>query len=139
MTSVADKLASKSQKKTARRQVRLRLVYIDFWSVVKLTFLLSICLGVVTVVAAFVVWTVLGQIGVLDSVNALLQEITANDDPESGLTVGDFVDTQGVLLFSLVISLVNIVVLTALSAVSTFLYNLAVRVTGGLVFGFTNS
>ena len=32
MSSVAEKLARKSNRKPPAKQVRLRLVYIDFWS-----------------------------------------------------------------------------------------------------------
>ena len=42
MSTVADKLAKKSSSKTSAKQVRLRLVYIDFWSAVKLSFLAAI-------------------------------------------------------------------------------------------------
>ncbi len=36
MSTVADKLARKSSSRTNAKQVRLRLVYVDFWSAVKL-------------------------------------------------------------------------------------------------------
>lgn len=135
MTSVADKLAQKSSKKTASKQVRLRLVHIDFWSVVKFSFLLSICFGIITVVATFLMWTVIENTGVLDSVNSLLNDVTG----PAGVGVDDFVTLPQLMLFSLVVALLNLVAGTALGAVAAFLYNLAVKVTGGLVFGFTNS
>ena len=37
MSTVAEKLAKKSTSKSSAKQVRLRLVYIDFWSAVKLS------------------------------------------------------------------------------------------------------
>ena len=51
MSSVAEKLQRKDQRSTAAKQVRLKLVYLDFWSVVKLSFLIWLCLGIVLVVA----------------------------------------------------------------------------------------
>ena len=39
---------------------RLRLTRIDPWSVMKTAFLLSIALGVVTIVSVLMVWSVLG-------------------------------------------------------------------------------
>ncbi|MDQ1526895.1 MAG: hypothetical protein QOG18_1508, partial [Microbacteriaceae bacterium] len=36
MSSVAEKLQRKSQRAGATKQVRLKLVYVDFWSAVKL-------------------------------------------------------------------------------------------------------
>ena len=45
MSSVAEKLQRKDQRSVSSKQVRLKLVYIDFWSVVKLSFLIWLCLG----------------------------------------------------------------------------------------------
>ena len=58
MSTVADKLAKKSSHKTSAKQVRLRLVYIDFWSAVKLSFLAAIAIAIVTVVAFVMVFLV---------------------------------------------------------------------------------
>ena len=58
---------TKSQAGRAPRRVRrarLRLTHIDPWSVMKTSFLLSIAVGIVTVVAVAIVWTVLGAAGV---------------------------------------------------------------------------
>ena len=51
MSSVAEKLQRKSQRQVAVKQVRLKLVYIDFWSAVKLSFLVAVSLGIVLIVA----------------------------------------------------------------------------------------
>ena len=135
MTTVADKLAQKSERRTSTKQVRLRLVHIDFWSVVKLALLLSLCVGIAMVVAAVLLWIVLQQTGVISSVDGLLNDVTGS----TGVTVGQFVNFEGILIFSVVCAGLQVIVTTALAAVSAFLYNLAVRMTGGLVFGFTNS
>ncbi|MGO1543737.1 MAG: DUF3566 domain-containing protein [Gulosibacter sp.] len=135
MTSVADKLAKKTERRTSKKQVRLRLVQIDVWSVVKLALLLAICIGIVIVVAAVLLWIVLANTGVMTSLNNLLSEVMGNDS----ITVETFINFQGVLLFSAIIAGLQIIVTTALSAIAAFLYNLTVRLTGGIVFGFTNS
>lgn len=135
MTSVADKLAKKSERRTSKKQVRLRLVQIDVWSVVKLALLIAACVGVVIIVAAILLWTVLANTGVMDSINSLLNDVTSNED----ITVESFINFQGVLAFSAILALLEIVVMTALAAIAAFLYNLTVRLTGGIVFGFTNS
>ncbi|CAG7844503.1 putative protein [Pseudoclavibacter triregionum] len=137
MTSVADRLAQKTSRRTASKQVRLRLVHIDFWSCVKLAALLAVCLAVIGVVMTFVVWTVLEQTGVLDSVNKLLNDVTGSEN-STGVQVSSFVNLGGLMLFSLGVGLLNLVVLPALAAVAAFIYNLTVKVTGGLVLGFTN-
>lgn len=135
MTSVADKLAKKSERRTSKKQVRLRLVQIDVWSVVKLALLIAACVGVVIIVAAILLWTVLANTGVMESINNLLNDVTSNEQ----ITVESFINFQGVLAFSAILALLEIVVMTALAAIAAFLYNLTVRLTGGIVFGFTNS
>ena len=69
MSTVADKLAKKSSHKTSAKQVRLRLVYIDFWSAVKLSFLAAIAIAIVTVVAFFMVYLVVQTTGLIDKVD----------------------------------------------------------------------
>src|SRR5829696_2340367 len=48
----------------APRRAPLRLIRIDPWSVMKVSFLLSIAFGIVTVVSVFLVWSVLDAAGV---------------------------------------------------------------------------
>src|SRR5690606_10057628 len=79
MGSVAERLQRKSQRQVAVKQVRLKLVYIDFWSAVKLSFLVAVSLGIVLVVAAILVWIVLNSTGIFGSLDAILQDIL---DPE---------------------------------------------------------
>ncbi|MBI5160872.1 MAG: DUF3566 domain-containing protein [Micrococcales bacterium] len=134
MTSVAEKLQRKSQRGTSSKQVRLKLVYIDFWSVVKLSFLISVCLGVVLVVAAFLVWVVLNSTGVFDTVDTLLSQVLTQN-----FSITDTFGLSQVMLFSFVIAILNVICGTALGAIGALLYNLSVRFTGGLLVGFTNN
>lgn len=135
MTTVADKLAQKSERRTSTKQVRLRLVHVDFWSVVKLALLLALCIGIAMIVATVLLWIVLQQTGVIKSVDGLLNDVSGS----TGVSVSQLVNFEGLLVFSVVCAGLQVIVTTALAAVGAFLYNLAVRMTGGLVFGFTNS
>ncbi|MGO4301872.1 DUF3566 domain-containing protein [Leifsonia sp. RAF41] len=135
-SSVADKLAKKSTRRPASsKQVRLKLVYIDFWSTVKLSFLAGICLAIIAVVGTFLVWTVLDRTGIFDQVNSLFKDISGagGSDLRSILGLGQ------VMGFSLIVAILDIVVVTALGAVFALLYNLSVKITGGLLVGFTNN
>jgi uncharacterized membrane protein len=134
MSSVAEKLAKKSPRRSPSKQVRLKLVYIDFWSAVKLSFLVAICIAVVTIVGTFVVYTVVSQTGVFDAANKLFKDIAgAGNDLKAIFGLGP------VMGFAVVVSLLNLVVTTALGAIVAVLYNLSVKVTGGLLVGFTNN
>jgi hypothetical protein len=135
-SSVAEKLAKKSSRRPAStKQVRLKLVYVDFWSTVKLSFLAGICLAIIAVVGTFLIWTVLDRTGIFDQVNSLFKDISGagGSDLRSILGLGQ------VMGFSLIVAILDIVVVTALGAVFALLYNLSVKITGGLLVGFTNN
>ncbi|MDQ1596835.1 MAG: hypothetical protein QOI70_259 [Microbacteriaceae bacterium] len=135
MSSVAEKLQRKSQRATATKQVRLKLVYIDFWSAVKLSFLIALTLGIIMIVASMLVWVVLDSTGIFGKLNVLLRDIL--NDPAFSVTQSFSLGQVG--LFALVVALLNTVVGTALGAITAMLYNFSVRITGGLLVGFTNN
>ena len=133
--SVAEKLQRKEMRQTTSRQVRLKLVYIDVWSLVKLSFLVWLCLGIVLIVASVLIWVVLFSTGIFDTLDETLRDMLGQ--PEFAI-VNSFGIGQ-VLLFAFIIAVLNTIVGTALGAVGGFLYNLSVRFTGGLLVGFQNS
>jgi hypothetical protein len=135
MSSVAEKLQRKSQRAVQTKQVRLKLVYIDFWSVVKLAFLVTVCLGIVMIVATFLVWMFLDSTSIFDKINSLLQSIL--DDPS--FDVMSSFSLVKVMLFTSIVALLNVVVGTVLGALVAVLYNFTVRITGGILVGFTNN
>jgi len=135
MTSVAEKLQRKEQRKVATKQVRLKLVYLDFWSVVKLSFLIWLCLGIALIVSSVLVWIVLNSTGIFIQLDDTLQDILVDENFHVANTFG----LIQVGVFALVVALLNTVVGTVLGAISALLYNLSVRLTGGLLVGFQNS
>jgi hypothetical protein len=135
MSSVAEKLQRKTKRPVGTRQVRLRLVYVDFWSMVKLSFLIALAGSIVIVVATALVWIILNQTGVFDQVDKLLQDVTGKNN----YSIMDQFSLGQVLGFSFVIGILNVVVGTVLGAIVSVLYNLSVRITGGLLVGFTNN
>ena len=138
MSSVAEQLQRKSQKPVATKQVRLKLVYIDFWSAVKLSFLVAASLGIVLVVSTILIYLVLQSTGVFDRLDTLLADIlTPTGDEPFSLTENFSLVT--VAFFAFIVAVLNIVVGTALGAITSILYNFSVRLTGGLLVGFTNN
>lgn len=113
------------------RRARLRLTRIDPWSVMKLAFLLALAFAVVTIVAVFMVWTVLGAAGVWDSINQTVRDIVGGQDASS-FDVTDYVGTGRVLGFTFIVSAVNVVLITAVATLSAFLYNMAAALLGGV-------
>jgi hypothetical protein len=135
MSSVAEKLQRKSQRPVATKQVRLKLVYVDFWSAVKLSFLVAVSLGIVLVVATILVYLVLQSTNIFSTLDKTLAEILGDDS----FSITDSFSLVQVSLFSVVVAILNIIVGTALGAITSVLYNFSVRITGGLLVGFTNN
>jgi len=135
MSSVAEKLQKKAPRKTNTKQVRLKLVYIDFWSVVKLSFLTAICLGIMQVVFSVLVWVVLNTSGIFTRLDELFRDIL--NDPTFAITSEFSLVT--VATFALVVAALNVVIGTAVGAILAVLYNLSARITGGLLVGFQNN
>ena len=134
MSTVADKLAKKSTHKTSAKQVRLRLVYVDFWSAVKLSFLAAVVLAVVTIVAFFLIYMVISATGLLGRVDELFKSIS-----DGSISLSSIVGLPQVMVMAAIIAILNLVVVTVLGAVVAGIYNLAVKITGGLLIGFTSN
>lgn len=134
-SSVAERLAKKTAKRPTSKQVRLKLVYVDFWSAVKISFLAGLALAIIGIVATFLLWTVLTQAGVFKTVSDLFNSISGQGSNGfmSALSLGS------VMSFSIIVGILDLIVVTALGAVVALLYNLSVKITGGLLVGFTNN
>jgi hypothetical protein len=122
---------TKGPSKSPRR-ARLRLTRIDPWSVMKTAFLLSVAFGVVTFVAVFMVWSVLGAAGVWDSINATVASVVEGDTNTSDFDVTNYVGMGRVLGFTLLVSIIDVILLTAIATLAAFLYNMAAALLGGI-------
>jgi len=135
MTSVADKLQKKPARKPASKQVRLKLVYIDFWSALKLSFFGALALAIIMVVATAMIWIVINSTSVFTDLDNILGDIF--NDPT--FSISEDFSFASVMTFTAVIAALNTVILTVLGAIAAILYNFMVKITGGLHVGFTNS
>lgn len=113
------------------RKARLRLARLDPWSVMKTTFLFSIAFGIMMMVIAWVLWTVLSGSGALDSVNQFMTTLIGDQDG-GRFQVEEWINGPRVLGFAALIAAIDVVILTAVATLFAFLYNLAATVIGGL-------
>lgn len=113
------------------RKARLRVTKVDPWSVMKVSFLLSLAVGIILIVASAVLWMTLDSLGVFDSLTKTLKDVTGSDS-NGGLNLMDYVGFGKVMTFTTLISVVDVVLLTALSTLSAFIYNAAAGFTGGV-------
>ncbi|RBY75985.1 DUF3566 domain-containing protein [Blastococcus sp. TF02-09] len=111
------------------RRARLQLRHIDTWSALKISLVLSIALFFIWMVAVGVLYLVLNGLGVFDTVNELFGQLGTED----GEGTGSEVLTPGVVFGgAAVIGAINVVLLTALCTVGTFIYNMCSDLVGGL-------
>jgi len=134
MSTVADKLAKKSSHRTSTKQVRLRLVYIDFWSAVKLSFLAAVAIAVVTIVAFFLIYAVISATGLVGKMDSLFKSFT-----DGTVSLSQVFGLPQVMAVASIIAILNLVIVTVMGAVVAGIYNLAVKITGGLLVGFTSN
>ena len=133
--SIAEKLQSKTPRRGgSSKQVRLRLVHIDFWSAMKVSAVLGLVIGIVQLVVTFVMWTLLQVVGLFGKIDEVLRDILAQPD----FAITSIISLPQVMMFTLLVAVLNFVVITVLGAVIAVLYNLSVRLTGGLQVGFAN-
>ncbi|SFT86301.1 DUF3566 domain-containing protein [Arthrobacter sp. ov118] len=120
----------KPAPKAKVRRAKLLVSKVDPWSVLKMAFLLSVALGIVTVVAAIVLWTVLDLTGIFDQVDSLLGTLAGSEG--GGFELKKVASLGQVASFATIIAVINVVLLTALSMLSAVLYNIAATLVGGI-------
>ncbi len=113
------------------RRAQLRLDQVDAWSVMKTSFLLSIALGIVLVVAVAIIWSVLGATGVWDSINSIVQQAVGGDNSKP-FYIQEYAGTSRVLGFTMIVAVLDVILITAIATLGAFLYNLSAALLGGI-------
>jgi hypothetical protein len=110
------------------RRVRLAISRVDPWSVMKLSFLMSVAIGIMIVVATSVVWLTLDSLQVFATVNDLVTEILA----DSSIDLMQYVEFDRVISVSVLVAVVDVLLITALATIGAFLYNITAALVGGV-------
>ena len=111
------------------RRARLVVQRIDTWSVAKVVFLLSMALGIVTIVASVILWLFLQASGAFTGVNQIL---TSMGTGNTNIDITQMVNIGQVALATTILSVINTVIFTLLSMIGAILYNLAAKLVGGI-------
>jgi Transmembrane domain of unknown function (DUF3566) len=124
----------KAPKGPEAKQVRLKLVYIDFMSALKMSFLLGLAQFIVVVVGTLLLYLVFVQTGIFETANSVAGEVLGSNsfDINSIASIGKTVGAAAA------VGVVNLIVITVMGAICAILYNAAAKITGGLSVGFTN-
>jgi hypothetical protein len=109
--------------------VRLTIARVDPWSVLKLSFLLSVAMGIGMVTASVILWGVIDSMGVLDQLNKMMGDIVG---AEQKFDLYSYVGLGRVVSLSTFVGVINIIILMAMCTLGAFLYNIAATLVGGL-------
>ena len=87
--------------------------------------------AVVTVVSVFIIWSVLAAAGVWDSINDTVRDVVGGEDA-ANWDVEKYVGLSRVMGFTMLVSVVDVVLITAIATLSAFLYNMSAALVGGV-------
>ena len=116
------------------RRVRLAVSRVDPWSVAMVSFLLSVALGIMFIVATVILWFLLDSMHVFASIEELFVSVGS----ESFGQLIDYVRFDRVLTMAALVAIVDVVLLTALATLCAFLYNIAASLVGGVHLTLTD-
>ena len=118
------------------RRVKLTVSRVDPWSAMKISFLLSVALGIAGVVMVFVLWTILAGMGVFDQINGIVGQVV--QDGQQRFDIMDFVGLGRVVSLSIVIAVIDVILVTAIATLGAFLYNVSSALVGGVQLTLTD-
>ena len=126
-------LAPSPETGTSRR-ASLRLTHVEPWSVTRLAFSISVAMMIVAVVAVSIFWVVMEATGVWDQINGSVTSVLSDDS--SSFNITDYLGFGRMVGLTLVLSAINVILMTALATIGAHLYNLAAQLLGGVEVTF---
>ncbi|MDO5661518.1 MAG: DUF3566 domain-containing protein [Brachybacterium sp.] len=133
-TERPDREADARPARTGPRRIRLTLARLDPFSVMKLSFLLAIGIGIATVVAVALLWNIVDAMGLWSMIDSMGRDLN-NQEP---LPFMEFLSFTNFVSYGTVIAVVNVFLITALGTLFAFLYNIVAALLGGLRMTFTD-
>lgn len=126
-TSQREEPVRRSRVPRARR-MKLSVTKISPWSVAKVTFMLSIAMGIIQTICAAILYAIVDAAGVFDKISSLVSQtgLAGNFNMSSILGMGQVISV--VVIFSVF----EVVILVFLSVIFAFLYNVVSSLVGGI-------
>jgi hypothetical protein len=127
---VAQKASGTQLKRTAR-QAHLTVARVEPWSVMKFSFVVSLVAFVILFVAVSVLYGALAGLGVFDSLQRVVSDVTSSQG-STGVNAKAWFSASRVLGYTALLGSLNIVLITAMSTIGAVVYNLTSRLVGGV-------
>jgi hypothetical protein len=122
--------APSKARRTAGR-VKLNLSYIAPLSVMKISFLVAIALGIAFVVAVYVLWESLNDKAVFTTIDNMIVDLVGENRPES-LQILKYVEPSRVMSAAAIVAVVDVIVITVISTLLAVVYNIIAALVGGV-------
>ncbi len=126
-----------ADRRPSPRRVKLTVSRVDPWSVMKMSFLLSVAVGIAGVVMITVLWMVLSSMGVFADINRTVEDVLSSNNG-SPFDLMDYIGLGRVVSLSIVIGVIDVILMTAISTLGAFLYNVCSSLVGGLQLTLTD-
>jgi hypothetical protein len=78
------------------------------------------------------VWSVLGAAGVWTSINKTVSDTVSSGSTTSTFNIENYLGMSRVLGFTMLTSVIDVVLITAIATLGAFLYNMAASLLGGI-------
>jgi len=126
----APRVTAAPPKRTAR-QAHLTVARVEPWSVMKFSFVVSLVAFVILFVAVSVLYGALAGLGVFDSLQRVVSDVTSSQG-SAGVNAKAWFSASRVLGYTALLGSLNIVLITAMSTIGAVVYNLTSRLVGGV-------
>ena len=123
--------ASGVQLKRTARQAHLTVARVEPWSVMKLSFVVSLVAFVIMFVAVSVLYASLAGLGVFESLQRVVSDVTSSQG-SAGVNAKAWFSASKVLGYTALLGSLNIVLITAMATIGAVVYNLTSRLVGGV-------
>ena len=110
------------------RRVDLAIARVDAWTVMKVSFLLSVALGIAMVIGTAVLWFMVDGMRVFSTIEEFLKTIGA----QKFTSLLDYLRLPKVLSYATIVAVSNVVLLTATATLGAMLYNVIASLVGGI-------
>lgn len=110
------------------RRVDIAIARVDAWTVMKVSFLLSVAFGIAMVIATAVLWFMVDGMHVFSTIEDFMKTIGG----EKFIPFLDYLRLPKVLSYATIAGVANVVLLTAISTLGAMLYNVIASLVGGV-------
>ncbi len=118
--------------------MRLTLSRLDPFSVMKISFLLSVAVAIAGVVVVAALWMMLQGMGVFSTINDTLNELAQSTNQTTEINVLEILSFGRVLSLAIVLGVADVILVTAIATLSAVIYNICAALVGGLSSTFTD-